>query len=108
MLSRGEMRAVHMTAVIRVCDDAGNVIETHEHKAISKNGEVFTRIASRRPLERSSAMRQLSAIGYLVWAFATACYADADSDAVKNADDFLASLKIFELPEGKEAVAKTS
>jgi hypothetical protein len=53
-------------------------------------------------------MRQLSAIGYLVWAFATACYADADSDAVKNADDFLASLKIFELPEGKEAVAKTS
>ena len=24
--------AVHMNAVIRVYDDAGNVIETHEHK----------------------------------------------------------------------------
>jgi hypothetical protein len=37
MLSRGDMRAVHMTAVIRVYDHAGNVIETrvietHEHK----------------------------------------------------------------------------
>jgi len=25
-------------AVIRVYDDAGNVIETHEHRAISRNG----------------------------------------------------------------------
>jgi hypothetical protein len=29
MLSRGDMRAVHMTAVIRVYDHAGNVIEMH-------------------------------------------------------------------------------
>ena len=27
-------------AVIRVYDEGGNVIETHEHKAISKSGEV--------------------------------------------------------------------
>jgi hypothetical protein len=27
-------------AVIRVYDTAGNVIETHEHKASSKNGEL--------------------------------------------------------------------
>jgi hypothetical protein len=33
-------------AVIRVYDDAGNVIETHEHKGDFKGGEVFTRIAS--------------------------------------------------------------
>jgi hypothetical protein len=26
-------------AVIRVYDDAGNLIQTHEHKAISKSGE---------------------------------------------------------------------
>jgi hypothetical protein len=30
-------------AVIRVYDDAGNVIETHEHKAISKDDEVSRR-----------------------------------------------------------------
>ena len=29
---RGCAAAVHMMAVIRVYDDAGNVIETHEHK----------------------------------------------------------------------------
>ena len=27
--------------MIRFCDDAGNVIEAHEHKAISKSGEAY-------------------------------------------------------------------
>jgi hypothetical protein len=39
---------------------------------------------------------------------ATACIADTDPDAVRNADAFLTALKIFELAEGKQAVAETS
>jgi hypothetical protein len=31
-----------LAAVIRVFDPAGNLIEVHRHKAISKNGEFFT------------------------------------------------------------------
>jgi hypothetical protein len=31
-------------AVIRVYDDAGNVIETHKHKAISTSREHYTRV----------------------------------------------------------------
>jgi|ERR1700730_10336330 len=47
-------------------------------------------------------------IGCLLEALATACSADTDPDAVKNADAFLGALKIFELAEGKQAVAETS
>jgi hypothetical protein len=32
-----DLNAVHNAAVIYVYDEAGNVIETHQHKAISKN-----------------------------------------------------------------------
>jgi hypothetical protein len=51
MLSRGDMRAVHMTAVIRVDDHAGNVIETHliethEHAGEFK-GDFVTRLEKR-------------------------------------------------------------
>ena len=31
-------------AVIRVYDEAGNVIKTHEHKGDSKSGEHYTRV----------------------------------------------------------------
>jgi hypothetical protein len=41
-------------ALIRVYDEAGNVIETHEHAGDSKHGEVFTRITSPFPLKRIS------------------------------------------------------
>ncbi len=51
-------------------------------------------------------LRSLS--GLLILAFATVCRADTNKDAAKNADDFLAALKIFELPEGKQAVAESS
>jgi len=36
-------------AVIRVHDEAGNVIDTQEQTAISKSGEVFTRITPHFP-----------------------------------------------------------
>jgi len=39
-------------AVIRVYDSAGNVIETHEHKATSKNGECFRRETKSRHEEK--------------------------------------------------------
>jgi hypothetical protein len=38
--------------VIGVYDDAGNVIETHEHAGDFKNGEWFIRIASSNAIER--------------------------------------------------------
>jgi len=47
-------------------------------------------------------------IGLFILACAIACRADADKDAAKTADNFLAALKIFELPEGKQAVAESS
>jgi hypothetical protein len=37
-------------AVIRVYDEAGNVIEAHEQLAISKSGEIFTRIIAHSTL----------------------------------------------------------
>ena len=39
-------------AVIRVYDEAGDMIETHEHEGDFKEGEVFTRIASHFSLKR--------------------------------------------------------
>jgi len=39
-------------AVIRVYDEAGSVIETHEHTGDFETGEVFTRIASHFSLQR--------------------------------------------------------
>jgi hypothetical protein len=40
--------------VIRADDAAGNVIETHEHAAISKNGEHYARkTKSRHAVKRS-------------------------------------------------------
>jgi len=39
-------------AVIRVYDEAGNVIETYEHKDDFKKCKVFTRIASQLSLKR--------------------------------------------------------
>jgi hypothetical protein len=42
-------------------------------------------------------------ISLLALLCATACRGETDKDASKNADEFLAALKIFEIPEGKEA-----
>jgi hypothetical protein len=39
-------------AVIRVYDEAGNVIETHEPRAISKSGKRFVRINVTHMIER--------------------------------------------------------
>jgi len=41
-------------AVIRVYDEAGNVIETHEQAGDFKDWCIFTRITSHFPLRRSS------------------------------------------------------
>ncbi len=41
-------------AVIRVYDDAGNVIETHEHKGDFKEYDFFARITSEFPLKQVS------------------------------------------------------
>jgi len=38
--------------VIRVYDEAGNVIETHEHKGEYKEPSVLTRITAHFPLRR--------------------------------------------------------
>jgi hypothetical protein len=40
-------------AVIRVYDEAGNVIETHEHKGGIQNAVDFTRITSYLPAKQS-------------------------------------------------------
>jgi hypothetical protein len=47
-------------AVIRVYDEAGNVIEAHEHAEISKSGEFLPRNTAHFPLRRCS-MASLSA-----------------------------------------------
>jgi len=46
--------------VIRVYDDAGNVIETHEHKGDFKEYDFFTRITSEFPLKQVSMSPLLS------------------------------------------------
>jgi hypothetical protein len=49
-LFRSTTRIESCDAVIRVYDEAGNVIETHEHRAISKNGSSLLSRAGRAPL----------------------------------------------------------
>jgi hypothetical protein len=39
-------------AVILVYDEAGNVIETHEHAGVSKNGERHTKQKAATPMKR--------------------------------------------------------
>jgi hypothetical protein len=49
-----------MTLAIRVYDETGNVIETHEHKGDFKEWSSFTRTTSHFPLKRSSMIPLLS------------------------------------------------
>jgi hypothetical protein len=52
-LATQKFRSRSHDAVIRVYDEAGDVIATHEHTAISKSGEVFTGITSHFPIRSS-------------------------------------------------------
>lgn len=47
-------------------------------------------------------------ISVFILTLATVCYAETNKDAVKNADEFLAALKVLELPEGKQAISAAS
>jgi hypothetical protein len=52
-------------AVIRVYDEARNVIETHDHSGGSKSGEAFTGITWHFPLKRISERFPVRICAYL-------------------------------------------
>jgi hypothetical protein len=69
-VSQSEGYAKHRSrshhAVIRVYDDAGNVIQTHEIKASSKSGKAFL-VSGWNPVSRKAAVFDLTLfpVGYL-------------------------------------------
>lgn len=50
----------------------------------------------------------LHILSVIISVSAAVCHAETDKNAVKNADDFLAALKIFEIPEGKLALTEAT
>jgi hypothetical protein len=47
-MGNAKFRGRSHDAVIRVCDDAGNVIKTHEHAGKFKEWEVLTKFVAKK------------------------------------------------------------